>query len=242
MTDTTEHPITIDSLARDGLLNPDDARNLYPLEEDLNKYLAGPTKRARETYLTYLLASSSGPLERAVIDYLCEVADGIEPEPGMRLISGDEFNQPGRKTIDLVVAKKVDGRWVPLIAVEAKFNAPVNGHRRYCTKLEKGSAYSNQAICYLHGCLHDDLHEKKVKFVWLGKPNTRPDLGAWGSKGVHAGDIARYPDYFGDGIGPQTDAAERWCFATWDMLEEKIAAAIPGPNGSAIVKALRAGW
>jgi hypothetical protein len=233
--------VTVASLAKDKLLDAGEAARLYPLEEDLNGYLDGSVRHAKETYLTYFMAAFGGPLEKDVIDFLCGVA-GVEPAPGMRLVSGDEFTEPGKLTIDLVIATWSGDRWVPHVAVEAKFNAAVNGHRSYCRFIEKGTAYSNQAICYLHGCLHKDLHEDTVRFVWLGKPNRRPALGRWGVKGLHERDLERHPDYYGGALELQRNAESRWHFATWDKLEEKIAAAVPGPNGAAVVRALHAGW
>lgn len=233
--------IDIDSLVESGHLHPVAVQHLSTaVKERINACLDGTNAHIRETDLTYFMTTFAGGLEQAVIAYLCEVG-GIQPTPDMRLISGDAFAQPGRLTIDLIVARLVDGEWVPVIAIEAKFNAYLNGHRNYCRKAEPGFVYSNQAICYPHGCLHDDL-SGAVAFIWLAKPNKRPDLGAFGIKGLHKGDLLRDEAYYGDGLKPQQDAEAAWHFATWDALEQRIAAACPGAEGESVIRALRAGW
>lgn len=169
--------------------------------ESFNEILGDATGTlfATEPQSTAFLTMFDGPLESAVIKLLCRRAN-IPYTADLRLLSGRDFrwdsDAKDRRTIDFVVARwvgegppqKGSQGWELVIAVEAKYDAAVNGGHGYCKK--HPGRYSNQIICYLHGCVDGRLSRRKgVIFLWLGNAPKIPDAAPWGRKAVHEGDF-----------------------------------------------------
>lgn len=248
--------VTIAGLIEAGLLHRAtcEAQSLrYP---KLNGILAGD--RGTEPDSTRFLTWTDGALEKAITDYFCDIA-GIPPEArdGLRLISGSEFRFDSgardRRSIDLVAARRTkestgarrERVWKAVIAIEAKYTAAVNDGLVYCKQDPMNPQYSNQVICYSHGCIDERL-DKDVVFIWLANP-VGPEMhakyGPWADKGINENDLkwevmnAAYP--------AQQAAMKVWKSATWAGLGRAISGTLT-PKGlaaeaDAIVRFLRAG-
>lgn len=252
--------ITIDHLVNQGLLHPDAAHKHRRRHERFNEILNGRGKRALESQVTTFVTMFSGPLEQAVVSFFCSAAGATFSED-LQIISGGEFRDDSKeatlRTIDLVVVDRNEGgqpgsgglRWKPVVAVEAKYGAWVNGGNGFCGYTTKDDRhedghlpYSNQAICYLHGCIDGRLNvEKDVRFVWLGEGrDDAVGLGPWGRKGLHPGDAGKIPGY-AEAYKAQGEAIKSWTPVTWAELGNAITQQIGGPEAEAIVRFLRAG-
>jgi hypothetical protein len=186
-----------------------------------------------------LLSFLDGMAEAAFIRVLCDRA-GVGYEPAFRVISGREFRRDtqgvNRREVDLVVVDTGAPGRKPVIAVEAKFDASVNGGRTYCAAPEHAS-YSNQIICYPHGCVHPDLAAPTVRFVWLGlgRDSGRP--------------MSRFPGAITDRDTDlpaeralQDRAETQWTRASWEDVWEAVGAAVTEHGlRDALLKGLRRG-
>ncbi|ACL42408.1 hypothetical protein Achl_4457 (plasmid) [Pseudarthrobacter chlorophenolicus A6] len=245
---TAASEITVDHLINKGLIHPETAEKHRAKRSRHDEILAG--MRGTETDSTTLITMSDGPLEKAIVGALCDAA-GIPgtARDGIRLLSGSEFRVDSgakdRRTIDIIGARRLDEAvtvkaWHPVFATEAKYDAWVNGGHGYCKAAKE--SYSNQAICYLHGCIDARLGED-VKFIWLGNATAHPEFGPWGRKGIHEGDFkwAGLEEAF----RLQEIAKERWSSLTWAEVGEAITVALAAEGladeAAAIVRFLRAG-
>lgn len=220
-----------------------------------NAILGDPTRTlfATEPQSTTFLIMLDGRPEKAVIEMLCDRA-GIIYTDDLRLLSGRDFRWDSaakdRRTIDFVVARwvgegppqKGSQGWDLVIAVEAKYDAAVNGGHGYCKKHPR--RYSNQIICYLHGCVDGRLSRRKgVIFLWLGQAPKSPDAAPWGRKAIHEGDFkwAGLEKAF----RRQERARKHWKGVTWSELGQAITSALESDGLSseaeAIIRLLRAG-
>jgi hypothetical protein len=252
--------ITIQHLVSQGLLHPDAAHKRRSKHDRFNQILSGQGKNALESQVTTFMTMFSGALEQAVIRFFCSAAGATFSED-LQIIAGGEFRDDSTKatlrTIDLVVVdRNKDGqpgsgglRWKPVVAVEAKYGAWVNGGNGFCgftTKDDRDEhghlPYSNQAICYLHGCIDGRLDVKNgVRYVWLGEGRTDTEgLGPWGRKGLHPGDAGKIPGYEA-AYKAQGEAIKSWAPVTWVELGKAITEEVGGPEAEAIVRFLRAG-
>ncbi|MHA7191131.1 hypothetical protein ACX80N_12665 [Arthrobacter sp. MDT2-16] len=242
MTAQPNTPVTIASLIAQGHLHQvsidaGSHRTRYT-REALDALLAGVGKPLEEQ-VTYFLSCTDGALERVCIEYLLEAA-GVQQDPArLRLISGKQFNaETGAadgRSIDLVVRRKADdGSSVPVIGVEAKYGAWVNGALGYCP--DRPGEYSNQAICYLHGCISEMHSTEHMAFLWIGHEATQTVEFPWGRKGFTEKDGAT--ERFASVYIEQVAVAGIWHRATWEGLAAAIESKIGGPEGSAIARFL----
>lgn len=248
MSTEASNGITIESLIRKGLVHPETAAK-HAAKLARFDIILGGEGQAVESQSTTFMTMADGPLEKALIGAICDAA-GVPDRDGIRLLSGTEFRHDSdatdRRTIDMVCARRINDQsargslaWQPVVATEAKYGAWVNGGHGYCAKFPE--AYSNQVICYLHGCIDARLDEN-VKFVWLGNATAYPDLGPWGRKGIHEGDF----EYAGleEAFGRQLEAKDVWKSMTWPDLGRAIKEALEplgfSAEADAIVRLLRA--
>lgn len=255
--------MSIKHLVEKQLLHPDAAHKHRAKHDRYSQILRGEGKIATEAQVTTFMTMFSGRLEQTAISYLCSAA-GTDFDKDYRaklqLISGGEFRDDSvtvtRRTIDLVIVDRNDDQapspgsqhWLPVVAIEAKYGAWVNAGNGYCgftTEKHRHKdgylPYSNQAICYPHGCIDHRLDSKEdVHFVWLGegKPDV-DDVGPWGRKGLYPGDAKRIPG-FEAAFELQNAAKEIWKPATWTELGAAINKEIGGSEGAAIIRFLRA--
>lgn len=246
--------ISIKHLVGKKLLHPDAAQKHSGKHGRYSAILRGDWV-ATEAQVTTFMTMFGGLLEDAVVDYLCEVA-GVKERDGLQIASGSEFrfdsDAPNRRAIDLVIGRRDPDApmsrgakaWTPVVAVEAKFGAAVNGGHGYCPKDAEG--YSNQAICYaLHDCVDKRLNGD-VAYVWLGNPvdaDLLAKYGPWGIKGINDNDF-NYPTLL-KAFADQEKAKDKWKAATWPGLGSAITTALAAEGFSAeaeaIVRFLRAG-
>jgi hypothetical protein len=190
-----------------------------------------------EPHATQLVSFLDGMAEGAFVHLVCARA-GVEYQPSFRVISGREFrldtHGENPREVDLVVVDTDKPGRKPVVAIEAKFDATVNGSRKYCGD-PKHASYSNQIICYPHGCVHPDLTTPEVRFVWLGlevdrvRPMSR-------SKGAITDRDTDLPTE----RALQDDAEALWVRATWEEVWEAIAAAVTEkPLAAALLRGLR---
>jgi hypothetical protein len=245
---TSAPKITIQHLIKCGLIHPATAEKHRHRWDRLNDILGGTP--GTEPDSTTLITMSDGPLEKAMVDAMCDAAGiPVEDREGIRLLSGGEFRTDSgvkdRRTIDIVGARRVHdsavrNAWHPLFATEAKYGAWVNGGHGYC-KANPGM-YSNQVICYLHECIDARLNDE-VKFIWLGNAVTDPEMAPWGRKGIVESDFP-WPG-LEDAHKQQELARKRWNALTWLALGAAITAALTAEGfaaeAEAIVRFLRAG-
>ncbi|WP_085367430.1 hypothetical protein [Leifsonia sp. NCR5] len=194
------------------------ARQVHELEQRLLGL-----EPATEPHATRLLSFLSGMAEAAFVRLVCTRA-GVGYQPSFRVISGREFRQDTRgvnaREVDLVVVDTDKPGREPIVAIEAKFAASVNGKRKYCSVPEHAS-YSNQIICYPNGCVHPDLNAPRVRFVWLGleADSARPMSRFKGAITDRDTDLLTERAL-------QDQAEALWARATWEEVWEAIAAAV----------------
>lgn len=219
----------IDLLNADGILHAIGASNYRkPLQADgLRNHLVGlgkVTEPNATKFLTYVARDG----EAAVIKAFCKVA-GIPYHSEMLLISGTDYRQrlrlPGNRSIDLIVIEKtlVDGMegCRALIAVEAKFDADVNGEFNYCAAHDESMVgkYAAQSTCYIAGHLGGALHPDSVPFIWM---DLVPDssLAMFNRKGI----TERHSAHLDEAWASQQEAEAIWLHmswgALWDALED----------------------
>ena len=164
--------ITVDSLISHGYLHRESIEATEGVKSfaraTTDQLLAGE-KRPSEVQVTRLLSCTDGRLETVIIRYLLNIAGVKCVSEGLRLITGSQFNAEtggaDHRSIDLVVRRRTsDDETVPVLAAEAKYGAWVNGGFGYCPRDPHG--YSNQAICYLHGCISDAHSVNEMAFIW----------------------------------------------------------------------------
>lgn len=260
----TDPEITIEHLIKKGYLHAAAAQKHSGSWERFDEILAGQNGQAVESQVTTFITMFGGRLEQAAIAYLCAAAElDLTPDElaKLQLISGGEFRADAEsatlRTIDIMVVGRNDhlpadtGRlhFRPLVGVEGKYGAWVNGGNGFCAHPAHQTPgpdgrlpYSNQAICYPHGCIDERLDaEKGVKFVWLSEGRPDPDgVGPWGRKGLHPGDAGKIHG-FEEAFKLQKEAMDIWKPATWAGLAEAVRAEIGGPEAEAIARFLRAG-
>ncbi|NKR12489.1 hypothetical protein A5N16_00775 [Arthrobacter sp. M6] len=256
--------MSIEHLIEQGHLHRETAgkhRGQWDRFEEIPNGRNGP---AVESQVTTFITMFGGRLEHAAITYLCTAAElNLTPEElsRLQLISGSEFRADAelatRRTIDIVVVDRNDdlpasrGRnhFRPVVGVEGKYGAWVNGGNGFCAHTSEEDRrpdgylpYSNQAICYPHGCIDGRLNSGQgVKFVWLGEGRSDPDdVGPWGRKGLHPGDMGKIPG-FEEAYDLQKQVMGIWKPATWSGLAAAIRAEIGGPEVEAIAQFLRVG-
>lgn len=207
--------------------------------EAFEQILAG-AKAPKENDVTQFIALLDGNVERAVIELFCEVS-GVTYTSRLRLENGSDFRadsgQVDTRAMDLVVYQRKEGSTevVPVIAIEAKFGAYVNARWGYCPR--DPEAYSNQVICYVHGCLNPLLDEK-VKFVWLGLVTAG---SPWGNKGINERDLIGWP-LLASAYEAQQGAEEKWHSVVWPQLYERVAVLIKDVDiRRSVLQALGAG-
>jgi hypothetical protein len=223
---------------------------LYRLYEDgqkeaLDARLAGEGQKVHEADVTKLLTILDGALERSVITAMCNQAN-VPYQDGFRLISGKEFNDDtgvkDRRAIDLVVINTLapTGEVVrePILAIEAKFEGSVNGYWGYCPQHEGPErGYSNQIICYTHGCINPALAKDRVRFIWLGRPKADGVTMAMLKGAINDRDGDRYAA----ARALQNDAEKLWHSMTWDQLWTSIDDALDDKDASrSLLRALGA--
>ncbi len=193
--------------------------------------LTACASRWLEADITAMLSLLDGDAQQAVVQVLCEAA-GVPYRPGLFLVEGSDFRRyhpvahADRRNIDLVV---IDKDWAPIIAIEAKFNAACNGRTNYCSDAHAG--WSNQLVCYLHGCTHPALDIKnKVKFLWLSLD------GEVGTELTHVRgavtprDAVRYPwnkKILEEALERQTAAMPQWRTVSWAALYDSLRSHVP---------------
>ncbi|MET4053176.1 hypothetical protein ABID81_002551 [Frigoribacterium sp. PvP054] len=196
----------------------------------------GTPVRWREEEVTAFMGTATGALQRGMLRALTTAA-GMAWRDDHRLITGGELlaaserGRLGNRNLDLVIARWNDVRcwWVPLAAVEAKFNAQVNGTWK-CSNPEHKGKYTNQIICYPMGCGHADLRHYEMNpaasspFVWLWNRDARSLADArmgLSSKDQHDPSYARA---WADGWEAQERYRKVWKVQTWSRLRAAVVA------------------
>jgi hypothetical protein len=172
-----------------------------------------------ETAVTAALCAVDGPVGRAIANIILEYA-GQAAHPAAEMIKPGEYAvRRGRRSPDVGVRDAVSGQL--LLAIEGKRYAHINGGFGYCPRDPGG--YSNQVICYQHGCWAYAGAMAGAGLLWLHPSGTLP----WGD-GLHEGLLGNpsWVRYAGGDLGllrrwidTQHAAAARWHTAAWqDMV------------------------
>jgi hypothetical protein len=171
-----------------------------------------------EAAVTAALCAVDGPVGRAIANIILEHA-GQAAHPAAEMIKPGEYAVlRGRRSPDIGVRDAASGRL--LLAGECKRYAHINGGFGYCP-LDPGG-YSNQVICYQHGCWAYPGALAGAGLLWLHPSDTPP----WGD-GLHEGLLANpnWVSYAGGDPGrlrrwidTQHAAAGRWHTAVWEDM------------------------
>jgi len=207
----------------------------------LDAVLGTPGAHSSERIATDLMTGFGNELEQVLVRKFCEAVE-ISPLDTYRLISGSQFNRntrtnrapgwsSGSRSIDFVIVDNAGGTGqlaedssghTPVMAIEAKFDAYVNGKIGYCTIHE---GYSNQVICYPRGCMNSELVAPRVKFLWLGLPLKSDTKGPmWAARAITEADLQRstYSDEFKAlatiGLGEQRASEASWAELGWPTI------------------------
>jgi hypothetical protein len=225
--------MSIESLVARGLLNREGADQLSGRQRArLDAILLAGGPQPRETEVTRFLNLADGVFAQALIAIFCQTGL-VTPEPGMQIMSGTDFKRGAvgaridRRSLDIIVFKWIgesdilDGstkmRRQAVVAIEAKFTANVNARDGYCP--DSPDSYSNQIICYVHGCMHPPF-DSGVKFVWLGLPlNTGGPL--WGRKGINQSTLVNWPE-LASVLAEQEEAEKQWKMLEWPELYRSL--------------------
>lgn len=188
----------------------------------------GRRGRIGESDVTALLSAAEGDLETALVEFF--LGDLPSSDGGtVRVLSGSQVRKRYRRkgdhrVPDMFVARVADDDAIqPLVLIEAKGRAWVNGGRGYCAK--DAETYSNQAICYPHLCWADESIENdwpQPAFVWLGHRSYQTGTEPWGDRGVTDADAARDPGTFASPLEEQRKSAARWVARTWEDLVDHL--------------------
>ena len=204
----------------------------------------------KEPEITLLLeAVDSG--EQALIKLIWEVSNTSTssggPPAGAQIIQLDEFLKSGTwkrtgvrggKLPDFVIAHRdphdqhpdvYERRMILDVVVEVKGGAYVNGDAGYCYYDKTRMKWSNQAICYVHGCwanLEDPanaLDFRAARFVWIGpdKYVKSPD-GPWGTKALQEHERGQWRDEVDTAIDLQRKAARAWSGLSLSRVESTL--------------------
>lgn len=203
--------------------------------------LAACAAKWLEADITALLALLHGPAQQAVVRLFCTAA-GEQYREGLFLVEGSDFRREyrekhaDRRNIDLVV---IDSDWNPVIAIEAKFDAACNGRTGYCSDAHAG--WSNQLVCYLHGCTHPALDIKEgVKFLWLSLDDEVGTTLTHVRGAVTARDAVRYPwnkEVLEQALIWQDAAMPQWRTVSWAALYDALRTHTP-EHGEALIALL----
>lgn len=232
----------VDELADRGLLSTPWLSQEPAWRVKAARHLAGDPGRWTEPDVSKFMSLADGDLERALLKGLCAAA-GVKFQPTYRLMSGERFagfvpsEREGTRAIDLVIADSRDDQvtWAPVVAIEIKFDAKVNGDEGYCHSPEHENVYSNQIICYPRGCVHHALRADKVPFLWVGPGNYGSVMNA--NAAINQRDLHRRPELFGVAFREQEDASKHWRVASWAEVMEPVMDEL-APYGPRILKAV----
>jgi hypothetical protein len=173
-----------------------------------------------ESAVTAALCAVDGTVGHALANVILQNA-GQAAHPDADMIKPGQY-AAGRRSPDIGVRDAVSGQL--LLAVEGKRDAHINGGFGYCPLAPGG--YSNQVICYQHGCWASPGALAGAGLLWLHPSDTRP----W-SDGLHEGLLGnpawvRYaggdPGRLRHWIDAQRAAAARWHTAAWEDMVPRI--------------------
>jgi hypothetical protein len=169
-----------------------------------------------ESAVTAVLCAADGTVGHALANILLENA-GQPAHPAADMIKPGPY-AAGRRSPDIGVRDAVSGQL--LLAVECKRDAHINGGFGYCPLDPAG--YSNQVICYQHGCWACPGALDGAGLLWLHPSDKLP----WGD-GLHEGLLGK-PNWVGYAggdpgmlrhwIDTQHAAAARWHTAVWEDM------------------------
>jgi hypothetical protein len=174
-----------------------------------------------EATVTATLCAIGGPVGHALANIIL-VNTGQPGNSNAEMIEPREYkDRHDRRSPDVGVYDATSNRL--MLVGECKRDAHINGRLGYCPLDPDG--YSNQVICYQHGCwaLPDVLDG--AGFLWLHPYDTLP----W-SDGLHEGlldnpswvEYARDPGRLRCWIDTQCTAIDRWHTATWEDMVTQI--------------------
>ena len=155
---------------------------------------------------------------------------------GLTLMTGTDFRSksPGlcRHVPDLLVCD--DETFEPIIVIEGKLHAWVNGGPGYCRA--QPNLYNNQATAYVEGCWTRRSLDWS-SFLWLG-----PDVylehahGPWGPKALGPEDHVHYANVDAGAWERQEAARLRWRGLSWEALMRGLGS---HPSSLALAQILR---
>ena len=133
-----------------------------------------------ESAVTAALCAVDGTVGHALANILLEHA-GQAAHPNADMIKPGQYAE-GRRSPDVGVRDAVSGQL--LLAIEGKRDAHINGGFGYCPHDPGG--YSNQVICYQHGCWACPGALASAGLLWLHPSDTLP----W-ADGLHEGLLSK---------------------------------------------------
>lgn len=244
---TTDTRTVLDRLVAGGMLHNDNVRRLRRTSRERYDEIFAGDRRAIESQVTALMSMFAGDLEASTIKFFCTKTGRVYHDR-MQIVPGHDFarntGQKSRRRFDLVITDSAEvdgvGVWSAEIVIEAKFGGDVNAALGFCPNDPVN--YSNQIICYPDGCINQKVdHRSGVSFVWLGDAPKRPDLGPWGTAGMHQGyvDLHDGDEDYAQALRRQDEIAHIWVGATWAELGRWLSSPDTGVSDPDLPSVLR---
>jgi hypothetical protein len=176
-----------------------------------------------ETGVTAALCATGGPVGHKLAGIFLGIS-GQPANPNAEMIDPSEYAVRQDRRLhypDAGVRDSATNR--PLLLVECKRDAHINGYPGYC--LCDPDVYSNQVICYPHGCWTSPGTLDRTGFLWVHPRDTRP----W-RDGINERQLGKpnWIEYLGSDqaiqhvIETQGTAIKQWRTATWEDIVARI--------------------
>jgi hypothetical protein len=176
-----------------------------------------------EAAVTAALCATDGHIGHSLANIFLDIS-GQPTNPNAEMIEPKEYAVPtdGRsRSPDVAVC---DPAKQLLLLAEGKRDAHINGHLGYCPLDPDG--YSNQVICYLHGCWAPPDALDGTSFLWVHPYDTTPWSDGLNERQL---DNPSWVEYVGGdaailrrAIETQGTAINRWRTATWEDMAARI--------------------
>ena len=177
-----------------------------------------------EAAVTAALCAVEGPVGHSLANVFLDIS-GQPANPDAEMINPREYavRRDGRsRSPDVGVRDAAANRL--LLLEECKRDAHINGYLGYCPL--DPNAYSNQVICYLHGCWTPPGELNGTRFLWVHPQDTNPWSDGLNERQL---DNPSWVEYVGGdpatlrrAIETQSSAVNGWRPTTWEDVGARI--------------------
>lgn len=177
-----------------------------------------------ETAVTAALCATHGPIGHSLANVFLDIS-GQPANPDAEMIEPREYaaSRDGHsRSPDIGVRDAAANRL--LLLAECKRDAHINGYLGYCPLDPDG--YSNQVICYLHGCWALPGALDETSFLWVHPDDTIPWSDGLNERQLDNPSWVEYvggdPAILRRAIETQSTAINRWPTATWEDTAARV--------------------